>query len=141
MTNLQKALTHPSFAHEHGCESYERLELLGDAILRAIATDLVLREYPEFREGYATALVASMVCNKTLATLARNLGINQRLRMGKGAKANKENEQPGPLADAFEAFVAAHYLDNGFEATRKQFQDLYLGYGLNSFMGIVRKEA
>lgn len=112
---LLRALTHPSYAHEHPEEGWDnqRLEFLGDAILSLAVAEWVFHRYPEFREGEMTRLRAVLVSEEMLARFAAQLGLGDFLRLGRG-----EEERASNLADAFEAVVGAMYLDGGLEPVR-----------------------
>ncbi|HYO60814.1 MAG TPA: ribonuclease III [Actinomycetota bacterium] len=113
------ALTHRSFAFEHGgAEHNERLEFLGDAILGAIVTDLIFATYPELSEGAMAPLRASVVNMHSLAEIARDLGIGEHIRLGKGEEMGGGRDKDSLLADAFEALIGAVYLDRGIDAAR-----------------------
>ncbi len=118
---LRNALTHSSFANEsHGkAESNERLEFLGDSVLSVIVTDYIYKNFSSLPEGELTKLRASLVCEKSLCEFSRELNLGDFLRMGRGEIQNKGNERPSILADAFEAVLAAMYLDGGMEIARK----------------------
>lgn len=118
---LENALTHSSYANETHCRggSNERLEFLGDSVLSVTVTDYLYNKFNNMPEGELTRLRASLVCEKSLCAFSRELGIGEFLRMGRGEMQNKGNERPSILADAFEAVLAAIYLDGGMEAARK----------------------
>ena len=107
------ALTHTSYSNENdGCESYERLEFLGDAVLELIISDYLYNE-KELKEGTMTKFRASYVCEAACSTYARELELDKYIRLGSGeVEANTTI-----IADVFEAFIAAMYLDKGFEFT------------------------
>ena len=105
---LECALTHTSFANEqkiHRYKDYERLEFLGDAVLEMVS--------PEKREGELTKLRASLVCEPSLADCARNLGIPEFLRLGKGEEVSGGRDKESILCDVVEAVIGAMYLDCG----------------------------
>lgn len=114
------ALTHRSFAFERGdgTDHNERLEFLGDAILEAIVTDLIYRDYPEIPEGEMARLRASVVNTRSLATVAREIGLGSEIRLGRGEEASGGRDKASLLADTLEAVVGAVYLDRGYEAVR-----------------------
>lgn len=121
---LRTALTHKSYAHQYGVESYERLEFLGDAILGfIIAQELYLNE--KFPEGLSTRIRAALVCEDALAELAREININKYARLGTSAECGGERNRKSILADMFEAHIAALYLDAGLEETRKYVISVY----------------
>ena len=117
---LEKALTHSSYANEgrHGLESNERLEFLGDSVLGFIAA-VYLFEKEHAPEGELTKLRATAVCEKALCSYSKTLGLGTHLLLGKGERLTGGAERPSILADAFEAVVAAIYLDGGLEPARQ----------------------
>ncbi|HLI09915.1 MAG TPA: ribonuclease III [Ktedonobacteraceae bacterium] len=117
---LQLALTHRSYIYETpgvGQESNERLEFLGDSILAFISADFLYRTYPHLSEGELTNVRAILVKTDTLATFAREIELSRFLRMGKGEQHTGGGQRV--LASAFEALLAAIYLDRGIEVTRQ----------------------
>ncbi|QBS37791.1 ribonuclease III [Thermaerobacter sp. FW80] len=116
-----EALTHASYRAEHpdtaGADN-ERLEFLGDAVLNLCVTDHIFRSYPERPEGELSKLRAATVRAETLAEAARRLGLGELLRLGRGEEATGGRQRPSILADAFEAMVAAVYLQEGLEGAR-----------------------
>lgn len=117
---LLRALTHPSYAHEHPEEGWDnqRLEFLGDAVLSLTVAEWVFHRYPEFREGEMTRLRAVLVSEEMLARFAAQLGLGDFLRLGRGEEERGGRERAPNLADAFEAVVGAMYLDGGLEPVR-----------------------
>ena len=116
---LRRALTHPSYVNEHPEDETgdnQRLEFLGDAVLDFIAGAWVYRHYPDFDEGRMTRLRASLVRTGTLAQLARQVGIGEALRLGRGEEEAGGRKRDANLCDAFEAVVGALYLDGGLAA-------------------------
>lgn len=114
-----KAFTHTSYSNEHvECESYERLEFLGDAVLELIVSDYLYKE-KHLEEGTMTKMRSSYVCETACYTYAVGLGLDKYVRLGSGEVAANVTI----LADVFEAFVAALYLDQGISVTR----DIVLG--------------
>ena len=111
----KRALTHTSYSNEHeGCESYERLEFLGDAVLEVIISDYLYKE-KHLEEGTMTKMRAGYVCEAACATYARKLGLDSEIFLGSGeVEANTTI-----IADVFESFIAAMYLDKGLDATSK----------------------
>ena len=117
---LKLALTHRSYIYETpgaGQESNERLEFLGDSILAFISADFLYRTYPEMSEGELTNVRAILVKTDTLAEFAREVQLGKFLRMGKGEQHTGGSQRV--LASAFEAVLAAIYLDQGIEVTRQ----------------------
>lgn len=112
---LALALTHSSYAAEHDCESNERLEFLGDAVVDLAVADLIVREYPHLDEGASSVLRSRVVNEDSLAAAALRLELAGCLRIGRGVVKENGLERPSILADAFEAVVAAIYLESGYD--------------------------
>lgn len=115
-TLLETALTHSSYANERHnppCESYERLEFLGDSILGHITADFLYRHQPAIPEGRMTRLRAELVCETTLHRIAQRLELGAYMRLGKGEERTHGRERPSILADMVESLIAAMYLDSG----------------------------
>ena len=118
---FQTALTHRSFCNEHDLPasvSYERLEFLGDAVLELTVSEELYRAFPDFPEGRLTTIRSSLVRGPTIAGVARRMDLGGMLLVGKGVEISGGRHQESILAAAFEALVAAVYLDQGSEATR-----------------------
>ena len=119
---LRLALVHSSYCNEHGldpAESYERLEFLGDAVLElAVSTELYSR-FPNADEGQLTKTRSSLVRRVTLAQVARRIGLGDYLLVGKGVETTNGHQQDSVLSAAFEALVAAVYIDQGNEFARQ----------------------
>jgi ribonuclease-3 len=110
----RRALTHPSWALEHGGEHYERLEFLGDAVLAWVVAPRLYEAFPDLPEGDLTRMKIALTSGTTLTGVARELGIGPAIRFGRGAV--KESTRASVLENAFEALVAAVYLDAGIAA-------------------------
>ena len=118
-----QAFTHTSYSNENpGFANYERLEFLGDAVLELIISDYLYKER-HLEEGIMTKMRAGYVCENALATYATDLNFIEDIRLGSGEEANNTI-----LADVFEAFVAALYLDQGFNFTKKLVLDIIIPY-------------
>ncbi|RJQ29080.1 MAG: ribonuclease III [Peptococcaceae bacterium] len=115
---LLTALTHSSFAHETKTEHNQRLEFLGDAVLELVVSDYLYRHYQHYEEGKLTRARAAVVCEPSLAGVARELGLGLCLWIGKGEENSGGRERPSILADTFEALLGAVYLDQGLEQAR-----------------------
>ena len=118
---LETALTHSSYANEkHGedCESYERLEFLGDSILGFTAAEFLYGYQPALPEGSMTRLRAELVCESSLHKTALALDLGRYMRLGKGEERSGGRERPSILADMVEAIIAAIYLDAGLEQAK-----------------------
>lgn len=118
---LQNALTHSSYANEarNGTHSNERLEFLGDSVLSVIVADCLYKSFPNLPEGELTKLRASLVCEKSLCGFSRELELGKYLMLGRGEDKGGGRERDSILADAFEAVLAAIYLDGGMECARR----------------------
>jgi ribonuclease-3 len=111
---LFQALTHRSFANLHN----ERLEFLGDGILNFISAEALYARFPQHPEGVLTRMRARLVREETLAELAVNLNLGDCLKLGSGELKSGGYRRASTLADAFEAVIAAIYLDAGIDAAR-----------------------
>ena len=107
---IEKALTHTSYAYEHGVESYEKLEYLGDAILEFVISDFLFQNYKNLSEGEMTKVRASVVCEDSLYKIAVKHNFSDFLNLGKSELASG-TDKPAILADSVEAVIAATYLD------------------------------
>lgn len=118
---LETALTHRSFAYEKGNKhpDNQRLEFFGDAILDFVIADILFHLYPEAQEGVLTKTRCRLVCESTLSLIAKSLGFDTVLKMGKGETASESAKRPGPLADAYEAVIGAIYLDGGMDNVKQ----------------------
>jgi ribonuclease-3 len=114
---LKTSLSHSSYANEikKGAKSNERLEFLGDAVLSIIVSDYLFKNYTHLPEGELTKLRASLVCEKNLAEYAKDIKLGEFVLLGKGEELNGGRERSSILADAFEAVLAALYLDSDLE--------------------------
>ena len=123
MNLYSTAVTHSSYTNENpSYPDYERLEFLGDAVLEIIISDYLYKER-KLEEGIMTKMRASYVCEEACATYAKELGLDEDIRVGTGEEINTTI-----MADVFEAFVAAVYLDQGFEFTKKFVLDIIVKY-------------
>ncbi|MCY4644564.1 MAG: ribonuclease III [Bacteriovoracales bacterium] len=114
---LFQALCHRSFVHELACPlpSNERLEFLGDSLLETLVTDELFRRYEDFEEGKLSKLRSALVSEVALVPVARFLGLENLVLLGKGEFYRKGDKSTSILADTFEALVAAVYLDSSLE--------------------------
>lgn len=117
---LKRALLHTSYCNEvkSAGESNERLEFLGDSILSVVVAEYLFSHYKKQHEGDLTKLRASLVCEKALAVFAKEIELGRFIMLGKGELHNGGNERPSILSDAFEALLAAMYLDGGMETVK-----------------------
>ncbi|RXZ76991.1 ribonuclease III [Paenibacillaceae bacterium] len=118
---LKQAFTHTSYVNEHrrgSAKHNERLEFLGDAVLQLIVSDYLYVAYPTRPEGELTRMRAAIVCEPSLAGFAELLDFGAYVQLGRGEEQLGGRSRPALLADLFEAFVGALYLDQGLEAVR-----------------------
>lgn len=123
---LKTALTHSSYANENNCESNERLEYVGDAVLDLLMGEYLFMKYPEFREGDLTKTRAKNVCESALVEYAKELDLKKYLLLGKGEEKSGGRDRIALQADAFEALIGAVYMDKGLEETRKVFKQIVI---------------
>ncbi len=123
MNLYYQAFTHSSYTNENpSYPNYERLEFLGDAVLEIIISDYLYKEW-HLEEGTMTKMRANYVCEKACATYARNLNFESDVRIG-----NNEEINDTIIADIFEAFIGALYLDKGFDFTSKLVMNIIKPY-------------
>ena len=117
---LKNALTHSSYANESkkSSGSNERLEFLGDSVLGYVVADYLFRNCPHLPEGDLTKTRAALVCEKACCGFSRQLEVGKYLLLSHGEQNSGGNARPSILADAFEAIIAAIYLDGGMEEAR-----------------------
>ncbi len=116
---LYQAFTHASYINEHRKElkeDNERLEFLGDAILELTVSEYLYKTYPKMKEGELTKLRAAVVCETSLVAYANRLNFGSYILLGKGEEHTGGRQRPALLADVFEAFIGALYLDQGLTA-------------------------
>jgi len=120
ITNLRQALTHRSYLNENPDSApNERLEYLGDALLSLVVAWELFERFPEFSEGRLTKLRAALVCQESLARLAKKLDLGRYLYLGKGEEKGEGRSKPRTLASAVEALIGAALVDQGFETARE----------------------
>jgi ribonuclease-3 len=118
---LIQALSHSSYANEKKKTrtSNERLEFLGDSVLSIVVSKYLFENFTHIAEGELTKLRASLVCEKSLHIFAQKIKLGEFIMLGKGEEITGGRERPSILADAFEAVIAAVFLDGGFEPVTK----------------------
>lgn len=118
---LYEALSHSSFANESkkGGNSNERLEFLGDSVLSIVVSDHIFEHYQHLPEGELTKMRAALVCEKALFEFAKTIDLGKFLFLGKGEEMTGGRDRPSIVSDAFEAVIAAIYLDGGIEPVSK----------------------
>jgi ribonuclease III len=117
--HLELALRHSSWCNEQAADSAvrednERLEFLGDAVLDLVVGHRLMNRYPQLREGELSVTRAQVVSEAGLSEIAAQLGLGDWLLLGKGEERSGGRQKPSILADAFEAIIAAVFLDGGF---------------------------
>ncbi|WP_239254356.1 ribonuclease III [Listeria ilorinensis] len=113
---LKTAFTHSSYVNEHRNEKVhdnERLEFLGDAVLELTVSDYLFNKYPDMAEGQMTKMRAAIVCEPSLVEFADVVHFSKYVRLGKGEEKAGGRTRPALLADVFESFIGALYLDQG----------------------------
>lgn len=119
---LERALTHTSYANENKEKANghnERLEFLGDSVLSLSVAHTLFTRYPDRFEGDLTRGRAALVCEKTLYLMAKEIDLGDYLLLGKGEDLSGGRNRPSVLSDAYEAVIAAIYLDGGMEEAEK----------------------
>lgn len=124
---LKQAFTHSSYVNEHRRKPYEdneRLEFLGDAVLELTVSQFLYKKYPMMSEGELTKLRAAVVCEPSLVEFANQLNFGEVVLLGKGEEMTGGRSRPALLADVFEAFIGALYLDKGIETVLSFLEDV-----------------
>lgn len=126
---LRLALTHSSWANEHGAgrEHNERLEFLGDAVLELCVSQKLFCAIPGAREGELTRLRSELVSTESLARRAREQGLDKRLLLGRGEERQGGRERDTVLSDVFEAVLGAVFSDGGFSAAQRAVEHVFAG--------------
>lgn len=123
---LSEALTHSSYSNENkgkiNCN--ERLEFLGDSVLSLIVTNYIFLNFSQLPEGDLTQLRASLVCEKALYKFAKLIDLGDFIKLSRGERNGGGADRPSILSDAFEALIAAIFLDGGYECA----QDFVMGF-------------
>ena len=125
---IVKALTHTSYANEKATknnkpENNQRLEFLGDSVLSTVISTYLYKHYPSMNEGSMSKLRASVVCEASLAEIARKICLQEYLLLGHGEEISGGREKPSIQADAFESLLASIYLDGGFQSVTDVLMD------------------
>ncbi len=124
---LLRAMTHSSYANENfgnPAKGNERLEFLGDAVLGACMGQHLYKAFPQRGEGELTKMRASVVCEASLSSVGKKLGINEFLLLSHGEESGGGRERHSIIADSVEAVIGAVYLDGGFEAACKVVENI-----------------
>lgn len=122
-----EALTHPTYVNEHQLQlnHYQRLELMGDAVIQLIVTEYLFNSYPEFSEGTLSLCRQKIVEEPFLAYLARTINLGNYLFLGKGEEKNGARDRNSLLCDNLESIFGAIYIDLGFKEARKIFMNQF----------------
>ena len=120
---IERALTHSSYSNEMGIKNHhlycnERLEFLGDSVLSIISSRYLYTTFADCPEGELTRMRAEVVCERALSGYAESIGLGDQLFLGIGEEKNNGRQRRSILADAFEALLAAMYLDSGADMER-----------------------
>lgn len=116
---LEEALTHSSYANEKKTISNERLEFLGDSVLSIIISDYIFRKLNGVNEGDLTKYRATLVCEHSLAEVAKKISLGSLIKLGHGEELTGGRNRASIVSDAFEAVLASIYLDGGIGAARR----------------------
>ena len=120
---LRMALTHTSYANEHKCPSYERLEYLGDAVLELIMSDYFYK-HTDYSEGEMSKKRSMYVCEEALFEYSNSIGLTPHIRVGNGVDKNTQSI----VADCFESVLAVIYLEHGFSVAKKYALNIIVPY-------------
>lgn len=113
------ALTHSSYANENHTRDNERLEFLGDSVLSIIISEYIFKKMQDVDEGDLTKFRATLVCEQSLASVAEKIHLSELIFLGRGEERTGGRKRPSIISDAFEAVLAAIYLDSGLDTARK----------------------
>jgi ribonuclease III len=124
---FEQAFTHRSFLNEtkESISSNERLEFLGDSILSFVISKSIYAKYPQFNEGILTNIRSLLVNTKSLAEVSRTLDLGKHLKLSKGEEDSKGRQNQSLLANAFEAYLGALFLDQGIEVVEEFIKDIF----------------
>lgn len=123
---LEEALTHPSFKQVNNQDyDYNRLEFLGDSVLNLIIAELLFQEYPMLTEGELSILHAKFVSRDTLADVATEQGLAEKILMDHGEEKNGGRKNKNSLEDVFESCIAAIFLDSDYQNAKKIVAELF----------------
>lgn len=128
LKSIELAFIHRSYLHENPnqcIEDNQRLEFIGDAVLQLWSANHLFHLVPKLNEGEMTKLRAQLVCEQSLAQIAFKLELNQFLKLGHGERIDQGQNRDSTVADMFEAFLGALYLDSGFTVVDKLLSVVY----------------
>lgn len=146
---LVLSLTHASYANENNIKktnTNQRLEFLGDAVLELVSSDFLYNKYLDFNEGVLTKTRAKLVCEESLADVARKIELYNYLLIGKGENRDNLKHNNSTMCDTLEALIGAIYKDSGIENAREfiirfVFTDENLDKSYNDFKSILQEKA
>lgn len=141
---LRQAFTHTSYVNEHkrgAVQDNERLEFLGDAVLQLLVSDYLFKTYPKRPEGELTRMRASVVCEPSLAYFAERLELGRYVLLGRGEEQLGGRHRQALLADLFESFIGALFLDAGIEETKAFLEKHMFPYIESNDFGLLMKDA
>lgn len=119
---LDRAMTHSSYANQYNLpyiEHNERMEFLGDSVLELVVSEYIFKKYRSKPEGKLTKVRANIVCEASLYERAKEIDLGEYLKLGRGEEVTGGRERTSILADAYEALIAAIYIDGGLESARE----------------------
>lgn len=117
---LLLSLTHPSYANEHNkCQTNQRLEFLGDAVLELVSSDFLYKNFNDYNEGKLTKIRANLVCENSLSKVARDIKLYNYLLIGNGENADQIKNNNSIMCDTIEALIGAIYLDSDIDEASK----------------------
>ncbi len=124
---IHTALSHRSYVNEarDDVSDNQRLEFLGDSVLGIIIAEELFRRHPSSDEGFLSGVQATLVCESALFDVATRIDLGGFLRLGRGEELSGGRQKPSLLADAYEALLAAVYLDGGIDAARAVIVNLH----------------
>jgi len=141
---LKQAFTHTSYVNEHkrgSIQDNERLEFLGDAVLQLLVSEYLFKTYPKRPEGELTRMRASVVCEPSLAHFAERLQLGKYVLLGRGEEQLGGRHRQALLADLFESFIGALFLDAGIEKVRDFLEQQMFPYIDSNNYGLLMKDA
>ncbi len=124
---LKTALTHSSYANEYRCESYERLEFLGDSVLSIIISEYLFEEMKKTSEGDLSRIRSSLVCEESLSSIAKEMNFGKFILLGNGEEKAGSRNRSSILCDVFEAVLAAVYIDGGMDDAKEYIMRIMSG--------------
>lgn len=125
---FEQAFTHRSFLNEtkRKISSNERLEFLGDSIVSFVISKYLFNKYPKYNEGILTNMRSLLVNTKSLAEIAKELNFGELLKLSKGEEESMGRQNQSLLADCFEAFLGALFMDQGIEKTEEFILEIFI---------------